>query len=153
MLRGYVQWMIKVIHIEKDGALYTSETGDNFSLKERIRNKKICWFELFHILKRWSSKRGLEIKRSGLLGIWPVGAREFFSPIWQRFESPLPSLNSVCVCSVDFYLKINKIKRSVWFELFNDVAVFNCLNFKSDMNWGTVSIRILSGNLYIYIYI
>ena len=74
MLRGYVQWMIKVIHIEKDGALYTSETptcckgalytsesGDNFSLKERIRNKKICWFELFHILKRWSSKRGLEI--------------------------------------------------------------------------------------------
>jgi hypothetical protein len=25
-----------------EGALYTSETGDNFSLKERIRNKKIC---------------------------------------------------------------------------------------------------------------
>jgi hypothetical protein len=37
------------------------------------------------------------------IGIWPSGAREFLPPIWQRFESPLPSPN--------FYLKIKKKKK------------------------------------------
>ena len=56
--------------------------------------------------KKWASTTDIQYclatkkKKKSPLGIWPSGAKEFLPPIWQRFESPLPSPNNVCVCVV-----------------------------------------------------
>ena len=65
------------------------------------------------------------------LGIWPSGARESPPPIWQRFESPLPSPNSVCVCVVQISISRSKKKKKTWRFIIDSMSLMKQSTLRS----------------------